>query len=232
LIGTPAAGEVWTVALDGIAYAVVVGALVDLGSGPVTVDTPAEIALALARAISADLDPAAARFVAAAEGAQLVVVNRDGAPFATSFQIARTPGASVDTTSATSAVVTIGAGLAANATATLVLHAGASATSVNYQNTTAGAQTAAQVAAGLGALIDGLASFTATADGAQVVIVSPAGTPFTIGNFAVTDAASATATLVDFTFAGTAVTTESWTLTVAGKTSPTPLTGAPAALAA
>jgi len=40
-------------------------------------------------AINTDTSPQAASFVAAAEGAQLVVVNRDGTQFATSFEITR-----------------------------------------------------------------------------------------------------------------------------------------------
>ncbi|CAN0510268.1 unnamed protein product, partial [Phaeothamnion confervicola] len=101
LQGTPAEGETWTVSVGGLAYSVIAGAGEAVDS----------LATRLAAAITSDTSADAVKYVAAAEGAQLVIVNRDGGAFGTSFQITRVSGANIDTTTTTSAVVTIGAGL-------------------------------------------------------------------------------------------------------------------------
>ena len=94
-----------------------------------------------------------------------------------------------------------------------MLNTATSATNITY--VAPGSRTAAEVAAGLAALIDALPDYAASADGAQVLIANLVGTAFTAGNYAVTDAVSATTTKVGF--GGTALTNEKWTLTVAGE---------------
>jgi hypothetical protein len=95
-----------------------------------------------------------------------------------------------------------------------VLIVGGVATTVSYQAGSS-ARTAAEVASGLAQQIDGLGLFAASADGDRVVVVNPAGSAFTIGNFATTDTTSASTTRVSF--GGAVVSGATWTLTVNGQ---------------
>jgi hypothetical protein len=84
LSGTPVAGDTWTIALDdGIVttYSHVVS------DGDGTIDTLEEIAEALADLINID----STNFTAATDGSALVIVNRGGDAFTTSFSITLDP---------------------------------------------------------------------------------------------------------------------------------------------
>ena len=79
------------------------------------------MAQALARLVNVDTASGALTFAAAAEGTQLVLVDRAGAAFTPTLQVTRATGANIDTATATSAVVTLGGGLAAGKSTALVL---------------------------------------------------------------------------------------------------------------
>src|SRR6185436_12600925 len=159
-----------------------------------TVDTLVKIAAALAAAINSDTTPQAIDFVATSEGEKLIVVNRAGTAFATTFQITPISNYTVDANGAGAIVVTVQTNLNPSKTWTLVLIQNGVAQQIGHTNTSLTTESAAQVAAALASVINGasaLANFTASADGNQLVIVDRTGTAFTIGNSATPDIATA-----------------------------------------
>src|SRR5207248_2784407 len=87
LAGAPVAGEIWTLSLGTLAYAVTYGG---------AVDSLQKIAEGLAAAVNADTRTAAQPYTAVAEGATLVIVNRAGAAFTPSLQITSVSGFSLE----------------------------------------------------------------------------------------------------------------------------------------
>ena len=126
------------------------------------------------------------------------VVNRDGTPFATAFNITRVSGATVDTDDrhhgggdhrrrrpASATLVIISQGIA-----TSVTYAPGSGARPRRRSPPASPRRSTPRARS--------ADFTATSDGAQVVIVNRAGNAFTVGNFAPPTRRTATTAKVTF----------------------------------
>ena len=213
LEGTPGSGEVWTLTLNGNAYAVTVNA---------TIDTLGEIAAALMAAVNAD-EITAAGFSASSEDSTLIIVRRSGAAFTTAFNI--TPSGAgtftINATTAKTAIAVLNDTPHSGEQWTVSLSLGGTTTPFSYSVTNG--QSLAQIASGLAAVINttGPADFTAAGDGATLLITNRAGTTFAAAieitapaaSNAISTDSSSPAFTVDF--AGTVATGETWTINVA-----------------
>jgi Ca2+-binding RTX toxin-like protein/phage tail sheath gpL-like len=226
LVGTPVTNETWTVDLDGTDMSsVVVGAMVDLGSGPVVIDALDEIAQALAIHINTNYS---ADYSAAVVGETLVIVKRTGSfsvdyPALTITPEGGTGGtSSVDETTAEATTVLIQGVPATGDTWVVDLNTGAVTATVIVGNSydigsgTTTVDTRVEIAKALAKQInDAAGTFIATTDGDRLIIVDTSGafttvvtaTPVSSGTTA-QDVTTANTTVVSLT--GTPVTGENW----------------------
>src|SRR6185369_1285969 len=170
--GTPVTGDAWKVTLNGVTYSVTVGASVDLGNGPVVVDTLTEIAQALAKAISGGANG----FGAAAEGTRLVIAGPAGAAMSTSFTpaTASTPSWGSAFTTATAAFATLTGTPVVGDLYVVVLNG---VTLSHVVTTGEGREAVAKALAALitDSALPALSDFTALGDGSQLVIAKRSG---------------------------------------------------------
>ena len=204
LTGHPVSGEVWALTIGALTFAVTVDG---------SIDTLPEIGGELARMINDE--PAAPDFSATTQGDTLLIVNRAGAPFTTTFKITPASGFTIDANTAIATVVKLTGSVPAAGNDWTVLLTSNGATA-KYSHTVVAGDTLSTIAVALAVLINAdnvnAADFTATADGDSLVIVNRAGTPFTLTNSFVIDPATADTTTVSLS--GVAVVNEIWTITL------------------
>src|SRR5439155_3901621 len=160
---TLAAGNVWTVRLSlrGVtsAHTVTVGAM----------DTAANLAQRLAADINAR---AADAYTAVADGAVLVITNRDGDTFITRLSGPASSAGAVDRTNPRTTSVDLNGTPAASEIWSVTV------AGTRYTHTVLASDTLAKIAAALASAINA-SSFTAMAEGNKLIIVSRDGTPLT-----------------------------------------------------
>ena len=228
LSGTPIVGDSWTATVDGQAQSVEVGETID----SVVVDTPAEIAQALADKINSD--PSLSDLTAAVKTGittTLIIVNRTGGALTNSFTV--TPVATFqlvpNTPSIASAKTATLFGVpAAGDQWTVVLNSAALTT---YTHTVAAGETLADIAAALATSINAdntnAAGYTATSEGATLVVVKRTADSLTMAfSFTPSGGSAAMLTTIDAkvtlaTVNGTVIAGRTWTvvLTADGNTS-------------
>ncbi|HOQ62214.1 MAG TPA: hypothetical protein PKZ08_16420, partial [Vicinamibacterales bacterium] len=188
LSGTPAAGETWTLTVDGTPYSHTVGgattAKATFAGTPVAgniwtvrVDgtnysatvaagqTLAQVVGALAAAIDA-----ASGYTASAEGDVLAVVKTAGGAMTLTATLPAGATSSIDGTTALTSTVTLSGTPAAGDTWWVVVDG------AGYSHVVTAGQTLAQVAAALAAQINGAEGYTASAEGAVINVTELAGT--------------------------------------------------------
>ena len=218
LAGTPVTGEVWQVVLDDSVNSI------STHTHPVTGgDTLNDIATALAADINAG---AAGDFTAVAEGDLLLIVNRDGQAFTTTFTITPAAGSldgsfTIDETTALTTVAELVGGPFAGEVWKAYVTVDDVTTVHSYPVT--GSDTLDDVAAQLAIDINtnAPAEFTVTTEGKILVIINRVGTSFSTG-YKITSAtaisdeiSSAAADSAVITLSGTPVAGETWEIDLA-----------------
>ncbi|MHC4427668.1 MAG: beta strand repeat-containing protein, partial [Planctomycetota bacterium] len=136
-------------------------------------ETLADVAAALALALTVDTTAAALDFTAASAGQTLVLINRIGAAFATTIGRGSAPGSTIDDATATTVTVELSGTPAVTEQWTISLDGGASIHTVTIEGTPTLAEVAAALAEDIN--LNAPADFAATAEGDTVVIVNLAG---------------------------------------------------------
>ncbi|MFA5123571.1 beta strand repeat-containing protein, partial [Zavarzinia sp.] len=224
LSGDPVSDEIWRLTVGADIYSVVVGELLNLDDAGSGVDTPAEIAQALAAKINAVV---AGDIVASPVGTTLMLVSRSNSVFAAAFEIelaglpaGRLAGsASIATASSATAV------LSGTPQAGEIWQVTVNGNTESLTINTTTPETRQQVAAALAGQIDGLADFITsviTPSGDSFIIVSVSAAPITVSSSVTRPGSAGTVTASSagnarvLTLSGAPLNPSTWQLTVDG----------------